>query len=155
AMTMGKEKPTAEVAYRGKDKDPIKATGFHALMATPAVKDGHLYGTGAMGEVRCLEAATGKPVWSSKKPFGEKDALFGTIFIVPQGERFFLFTDAGELIIAKLSPAGYEEIDRAKVIEPSQHARGREVVWSHPAFARKCAFIRNDKEIICVSLAKG
>jgi hypothetical protein len=27
------------------------------------------------------------------------------------------------------------------------------VVWSHPAFAGKCVFVRNDKEIICVSMA--
>jgi len=53
-----------------------------------------------------------------------------------------------------MSPKGYEEIDRANVIKPSQSARGREVVWSHPAFAHKCAFIRNDREIVCISLAK-
>jgi hypothetical protein len=26
-------------------------------------------------------------------------------------------------------------------------------VWSHPAFADRCALMRNDKEIVCVSLA--
>jgi hypothetical protein len=32
---------------------------------------------------------------------------------------------------------------------------GRPVVWSHPAFADKCLFARNDKELVCVSLAAG
>jgi hypothetical protein len=27
------------------------------------------------------------------------------------------------------------------------------VVWSHPAFAGRCVFARNDKELVCVSLA--
>jgi len=27
------------------------------------------------------------------------------------------------------------------------------VVWSHPAFANKSMFARNDEEIVCVSLA--
>jgi hypothetical protein len=27
------------------------------------------------------------------------------------------------------------------------------VVWSHPAFANRCVFARNDKEMVCVSLA--
>ena len=27
------------------------------------------------------------------------------------------------------------------------------VVWSHPAFANRSVYARNDKEIICVSLA--
>jgi len=49
---------------------------------------------------------------------------------------------------------GYKEIDRAKVIEPSNNAFGRQVVWSMPAFANKHAYIRNDDEIICVDLAK-
>ena len=30
---------------------------------------------------------------------------------------------------------------------------GRKVVWSHPAYADKCVFARNDKEIVCASLA--
>jgi hypothetical protein len=28
-----------------------------------------------------------------------------------------------------------------------------DVLWSHPAFANKCMYLRNDKEIICVNLA--
>jgi hypothetical protein len=27
------------------------------------------------------------------------------------------------------------------------------VVWSHPAFAHRSMYARNDKEIVCVSLA--
>jgi outer membrane protein assembly factor BamB len=26
-------------------------------------------------------------------------------------------------------------------------------VWSHPAFANQCVYMRNDKEMVCVSLA--
>jgi hypothetical protein len=32
--------------------------------------------------------------------------------------------------------------------------RNRLVVWMHPAFAQKCVFVRNDKELICFSLAE-
>jgi hypothetical protein len=28
------------------------------------------------------------------------------------------------------------------------------VVWSHPAFADRCVFARNDAELVCVSLAE-
>jgi hypothetical protein len=55
-------------------------------------------------------------------------------------------------VIADLTPKGYKEISRAKVIEPTQANSGRDVVWSHPAFAHKCIFVRNDREIVCVSL---
>jgi len=65
-----------------------------------------------------------------------------------------MFAETGELIFAKLSPKGYEEISRAKILEPTTPTFGRKVVWSHPAFANKCVFARNDKEIVCVSLAQ-
>ena len=157
AVKLAKDKPAAEVAYRTqmkKGEDPEEAPGLHALMTTPIARDGYIYGVGATGELKCLKASTGKPMWMTRKPLDDKKADCGTLFFVVNGDRYFLFTDLGELIIAKLTPKGYEEIDRAKVIEPSQSARGRNVVWSQPAFARKCAFIRSDKEIICVSLAK-
>jgi len=57
------------------------------------------------------------------------------------------------LIIAKLSPRGYEEISRAHLIEPTNKDCGRPVVWAHPAFANRCCFLRNDKEVVCVDLA--
>ena len=62
--------------------------------------------------------------------------------------------EKGDLIIAKLSPKGYEEISRANLIEPTNFARGRKLVWSHPAFANKSIYLRNDKEVRCYSLAK-
>jgi hypothetical protein len=73
--------------------------------------------------------------------------------IVRQGKRCWLFTEAGELVIATLTPEGYHEIDRAKVIEPTNVASGRDIVWTMPAFANRKAFIRNDQECICVDLA--
>jgi hypothetical protein len=60
----------------------------------------------------------------------------------------------GEIVLCKITPAGYEEIDRAKVIEPTGAAFGRRVVWCQPAFANKRMYVRNDKELICVDLAK-
>ena len=54
---------------------------------------------------------------------------------------------------AEITPAGYKEFGRTLIIEPNHPARGREVVWSHPAFANKCIYTRNDKEILCVPLA--
>jgi hypothetical protein len=58
------------------------------------------------------------------------------------------------LVIASLSPEGYSEIDRSHLIAPTGTAYGREIVWSAPAYADRSVFIRNDKEIIRVSLAK-
>ena len=73
--------------------------------------------------------------------------------MVRNGDRHLIFSETGDLILAKLSPKGYVEIARQHILEPTNEAFGRPVVWSHPAFAEKCVFARNDKEIVCVSLA--
>ncbi len=143
----------AEVAWRGASNNPQKPDGLHAVMASPWFDGRYIYGTGGFGELSCIDAATNKTLWTTTQPLGVEKAFCGTTFIVPQGDRFVLFTDAGDLILAKLSPKGYEELSRAHLIDPSQTARGRTVVWSHPAFAERCIFARNDKEMICASLA--
>jgi hypothetical protein len=72
---------------------------------------------------------------------------------VKNGDRFFLANEKGDLIIAKLSPRGYEEISRVHLLEPTNKDCGRPVVWSHPAFANRRLYSRNDKQLICVDLA--
>ena len=77
-----------------------------------------------------------------------------TVFVVKNQDRYVLFNEKGELVIAKLSPKGYDELGRWKMLEPTGSAFGRNVVWSHPAFANRCSYARNDKELVCASLAK-
>jgi hypothetical protein len=65
-----------------------------------------------------------------------------------------LFSETGDLIIARLTAEKYEEVSRAHLLDPTNEAFGRAVVWTHPAFANRSIYARNDKELICVSLAK-
>jgi outer membrane protein assembly factor BamB len=148
------DKPGASVVWKGKSNNPAKPDGLHSLMAAPVFKDGYVYGVGADAELLCFKAETGEQLWKTFDATGGKKADCGTAFIVPQGDRYVLFNDLGDLILAELSPKGYKEIDRAHILEPAEAARGRDVVWSHPAFARRCVFARNEKEMVCVSLAK-
>jgi outer membrane protein assembly factor BamB len=150
----GADKPS--VVWKGKvhSEDPRRTDTLHSIMPTPVVKDGYIYGVCSYGELRCLKAATGDRVWQTRQPTGGKQERWANAFLVPQGERYFLFNEQGDLILAKMTPAGYEEISKAHLLEPTNHLAGRPVVWSHPAFANRCVFVRNDKEIICVSLAK-
>jgi outer membrane protein assembly factor BamB len=104
--------------------------------------------------VRCFNPATGERLWSTLEPMpdGKKNGS-GTVFLVRTPEHWLLYNDGGELMLADLSPQGYKQLARAKVIEPtSPNMGGRKVSWHHPAFADGCAFVRNDQEIICLSL---
>ena len=74
-------------------------------------------------------------------------------FLIKHEDRFLLFNELGDLILAQLSREAYSELGRFHVLEPTNEAFGRKVVWSCPAFAEKCMFARNDKELVCVDLA--
>jgi len=152
-LKLDRDKPGVSVLWKGKSNNPARPDGLHMVMGSPVFKDGYIYGVCCAGQLRCLNAQTGQQMWETFDATGGKKGDCATAFVVPQGDRFIIFNDQGDLILAKLSPKGYEQIDRAHILEPVQSARGREVVWSHPAFARRCIFARNDKEIVCVSLA--
>ncbi len=139
--------PEAEVVWRDRGANAISP-----INVQPYAEDGVLYGFDQKGVLRAIDLETGKKLWETPEPVSDRPQNSGTAFIVRQGDRHWLFNDSGELIIAKISRDGYEEIDRAKVIEPTNTAFGRDVVWSMPAFANRRAYIRNDEECICVDL---
>jgi outer membrane protein assembly factor BamB len=149
-LKLAADKPAAEVVWQGDAKNAV-----YPANSTPFLEDGTIYGCDSMGgQLRAVDLATGKRLWETFAPTtGGRRAGHGTAFLVKNGDRFFLMSETGHLIIARLSPQKYEEVSRAKILEPTGDAFGRDVVWSHPAFAEKCVFARNDKEVVCVSLA--
>jgi outer membrane protein assembly factor BamB len=130
---------------------------LNSLMSTPFVENGYIYGVCSYGQLRCLKLETGERLWetlAATTPDG-KEMRWANAFLTKQGDHFFLSNEKGDLIIARLTPQGYEEISRAHLLDPTNTDPRREVVWSHPAYANRCVYTRNDKEIICVSLAAG
>jgi hypothetical protein len=65
-----------------------------------------------------------------------------------------MLNERGQLIIARLTPEGFQEISRAQLIQPTtgQLPQRNGVCWSHPAFANRHVFARNDEELVCASL---
>jgi hypothetical protein len=61
--------------------------------------------------------------------------------------------EMGDLVLATLDKDGYRELGRQHVLEPTNEAWRRKVVWSHPAFADRSMFARNDRELIRVDLS--
>lgn len=131
-----------------------KKLGLYSVFSTPFVDDGHIYGSSTGGKIACVKADTGERLWENFNALRGKRADSGEFFMTKQGGRYFIFNEFGDLIIAKLSPKGYEEIDRTHLLPPTSAAFGRDVLWMVPAYAGKCVFVRNDQELLCVSLAK-
>ncbi len=137
--------PTASEVWRGK--------GVHPDHNPPLLVDDHIYGVDEKGQIRCFELESGEKLWESwAAATNNRPANSTTGFIVKNGEQFFIATEQGELILARMTPQGYEERGRFKMLEATSPTSNREVVWSHPAFSNQCVFARNDKEIVCYSL---
>jgi outer membrane protein assembly factor BamB len=124
---------------------------LHAVMCTPIVTSDHVYGVGSYGELRCLDANTGDTEWESRDATG--NGRWWNAFLIPHEDRVIICNEQGEIIFARLLPDGYHELSRAKLIKPTQPIQRRMTVWSHPAFAMRSVFARNDGELIRVNLA--
>ncbi|QDU26365.1 Quinohemoprotein alcohol dehydrogenase ADH IIB precursor [Anatilimnocola aggregata] len=144
-------KPAVQEVWIGDNK-----TAVYVCNSTVHVDKGVVFGSDCRGgQFRAVDLETGKRLWETFKPTtGDRRASHGTAFVVKNGEKFFLFSETGDLILANLNREAYEEISRFHVLKPTSEAFGREVVWSHPAFANRSVYARNDEEIVCVSLAK-
>ena len=150
-------KPNADMIWRGKSKSEIDTDGLHSLISTPVIVGESVYGVCSYGQFRCLDLRTGTRVWETLEVTKEK-ARWASGFLVKNGERFFINNDRGELIIAKLSPDRYHEIARTSLIKPTTRVGNRRelgvVNWTHPAYANRQIFTRNDQEIISASLER-
>jgi outer membrane protein assembly factor BamB len=154
-LRLAADKPGATEVWRGSTK-----IGASPVNSTPFLEEGFMYVVDQPGALMCVDLKTAEHVWETFRPVTDQEnpkrVNSGTAFLVKNGDRFFLASETGHLIIARLSQKGYEEISRCKLLEPTgiAFAGDRNVVWSHPAFANKCVFWRNDKELICVSVGQ-
>ncbi len=149
--------PSAELVWKGNSDSEIETDGLHSLVTTPVVDGDHIYGIGSYGHLRCLDARTGERVWETLD-LTREDARWASGQIVRNADRYFINNDRGELIIARFTPEGYQEIDRVTLMRPTNPLRRRRefgaVHWTHPAYANRHMIIRNDEEIVRYSLER-
>ncbi|MEW6302600.1 MAG: PQQ-binding-like beta-propeller repeat protein [Verrucomicrobiota bacterium] len=119
--------------------------------SSPMLRGDHIYSAMSSGELVCLDAGTGALVWRTNTVTLLKPGA--SIHLTSTRDAVFLFTDQGNLIRAQLTPQGYREEGRARIIEPLTPFSGRNCAWPPPAFANRHVFARNEKELVCASLA--
>ncbi len=120
-----------------------KAPELTCYFSTPVALAEHFYAvTGklppfASADLHCVEAATGKVLWTRKKV----GAYHGTVMLAR--DRLLLLEEAGDLVLIEPNPKEYRELARSKVCGQT---------WAHPALSNGRLFVRDDKELICVKL---
>ena len=88
--------------------------------------------------LRCIEISTGKEVWS--KP---KVGKYHAALLRMADGHLLMHDDGGQLMLLKPNAKEYEEVARSPVCGPT---------WAHPALSNGILFVRDDKELIAVSL---
>ena len=142
----------------GSPEKEWKKQGFNTTLSTVLLQDNYLYGVSLYGEMCCLDGNTGTRVWTTLAPTSggtQPKERWSTVFMVTHRDHVLIFNERGDLILCRLSGKGYEEISRAHILDPDMASSGggRKVIWSHPAFANQCIYVRNDHELVRVSLA--
>jgi outer membrane protein assembly factor BamB len=156
------DQPAARLLWRGEPKSAV-----YCANSTPFIAGDTLYGCDCdTGALTAVALADGRRLWETLAPTtgGARRGKHGTAFLVRQAAavagdpagttRTWIFSETGDLVLARLSPEKYEELGRMHVVDATNECFGRDVVWSHPAFAGGCIFVRNDRELVCVSAAE-
>ncbi len=150
------EKPGVREVWRGGFD-----TAVYILNAPPHVREGVIYGVDSESSgLMAVSVKDGERLWSTTAPTltstAPRRSRHGTAFLVyhEANQQYWIFGEMGDLILAELSAEGYKEIGRQRLLEPTNGAWGRKVIWSHPAFADKSVFARNDKELVRVDLSR-
>ncbi len=115
------------------------------LMSQPLYRDGYVYCLDKAHGLVCFKLATGEKLWDDKHsltPRGRNPQV--SLTWLGDEDRIVALNSDGELVLARLNRAGYDEQSRAAIIGPT---------WAHPAYAGRHAFARDDQELVCVELA--
>jgi hypothetical protein len=106
---------------------------------SPVVSGDYLYGLShkRKGQFFCLDARTGKTLWSSSGREGDNAAIVAT-------EQFlFLLTDAAELLVARSGPKQLEVLKKYTVAESP--------TWAHPVLVGSRILIKDASTLALLS----
>lgn len=146
-LIVGSSVTAGSIAVRPGDKPERvwKNETLTCYFSTPVAVGPHLYmvnGAAALLSpsitLRCVEAATGKVLWSKEKVGKYHAALLRT-----GDDKLLMLDDEGNLMLLQPDPAGYKELSRAKVCGPT---------WAHPALSDGRVYVRDEKELICLQV---
>lgn len=110
--------------------------------ASPVAVGAHLYGVGPAKNLVCVEAKSGKLVWSKDSYFTSAAGKAHASFLV-MGANLLVLTDSGQLVLLAADPKEARELSRAQVCGQN---------WCNPAYADGRLYLRDSRELLCVAL---
>jgi outer membrane protein assembly factor BamB len=125
-------------------KEEWKESKSAATYNTPVLKDGALYGIEAAGGGRdqkfhffCMDAKSGKELWTDKADRGECGA------VLDAGAILIALTSDGYLVVFKPNKKEYEEVAKYKVSDKT----GKDGVWAYPIIAGNRVYVKDNDSL--------
>ncbi len=100
-------------------------------LSSPVIGGDFLFGMSHKnsGQFFCMDARTGKTVWTSTGREGENAA------ILKAGNELFLLTNDGNLTVSRMTDESYEPLKRYKVADSQ--------TWAHPVLMNKLILVKD------------
>lgn len=113
---------------------------------TPIHHEGYLYGSSGRhtqnAELRCIELATGKIMWSEPR-------LGRTSLLMVDG-HFICQSEIGPLMLLKVNPKKYDEVSFLEVKQPGAQTPLLEYpCWAAPILVNGLMYIRSEERLVC------
>jgi outer membrane protein assembly factor BamB len=147
-LIVGSSVTAGSLAVKPGDGTPATAWKQDRLtcyFSTPVVVGPNLYMVNGAATLtnptivlRCVEAATGKTLWTKEKVGKYHAALIRT-----GDDKLLMLDDAGNLILIQPDAKEYKELARSKVCGET---------WAHPALSNGRVYVRDNKELVCVKV---
>ncbi|HZN68790.1 MAG TPA: PQQ-binding-like beta-propeller repeat protein [Tepidisphaeraceae bacterium] len=146
-MRLDPDKPAATVLW---PEDKALKPRILSNTSTALVRGECVFSARTTGELVCLEWGTGRELWQVEGVTAPGNGA--GIHLVWNGDSVLAFTDQGDLVRARMSSKGYEELGRAHLLDGTYSFNGSKRAWAMPAFANRHVFARNDRELVCADL---
>ena len=142
-----KIKPGGFDVLREESKKLKKSLQCHWM--TPIYHDGYLYGSSGRhtpaAELRCVELATGKIMWS-------KPRLTRSSLLMVDG-HFICLSEDGILRLLKVNPREYDEISTLELRDPrTKQALLEYPCWAAPILSHGLLYVRGEERLVCLEL---
>jgi PQQ-like domain len=130
-----------EVVWSDKDKEDDADKALMCHWNTPIHVDGYVYGSSGRHEsgadLRCVELATGKVMWSEQRRIRSSLTLIDG--------HFLCMNERGELILVKVNPTKYEPV--AKWVTELDYPS-----WAAPVVSNGLVYVRGKDRLIAAEL---
>jgi len=129
-------------ATRSEEVFRLKASDFGAEQHTPILHEGNIYAIRSGGELACLNL-DGERLWTSGP-----NHRFGLGPLLLADDLLFALDDQdGTLHLARATPTGYNELDKADLLQGHD-------AWAPMAMAAGRLILRDSTEMVCVKIAE-